>query len=886
LRVFLETYKGEPEKISYLYLGAIGNKKVGEGAPVAKATKVIYLDYNYTTQLKKGDWSRAAYFINEFNHDDTAKRLNRLDSETLKKVHEAAAGSLELGVDSGAAKTSAELLAERSSRGDIKALLLPTIRGEGKDALLQAARPIDGIQPSRANDGTFTITVDGQPEKLMAAQVGAIRDKAAGVLRDHLRRVETKASTAYNGYQSQSEVDKQHWIVAPIVKTLGRVKDPGPDLLAYVARANTDVQMAREAVNGGRFEQAAQSLASAEGAALSANKMWQAYFQGIINAGETTVTVLEITRDAAFITLGILATIATGGAAAGTLGVAEGAGATTTVVGAEVGTATAANVIAAGAPVVANLAEAVAKVSLGDKVDWGALVIDSLVQIVIARFGGKVTAGIGKALLGNPATENLASRVTEKVVHAAVMQAGSTALMVAAQNTYRALKGQNITWQNFADELVTRLTDPKSLAVIAVTGALTSAAEAKFAPRASSPMPHEPTQAPPQPRQSAATSPGIAEPIQRPPPTSTQPGQTTPAATPPRGAPTVPSHGGSSEPVSEFPKEPSAPSSERPAGGGSLGQPASRTVSTPAADVQSAGQALELDTGPQPTRPVAHAERDLESQPPGEALELDTGRQPTRPAPHGELDLGPETAVELELDHGPLTAPAPTLNERDLGDVPTGQSLKIYRGRKPLGKIPGVAKTKQTFGEASTERSGTHNRTGANYGMLNAAEIAHGLRVDYDPVAGRPRSVEYRVDAASGGTAPAEDRAFARDKTTEGAQSTNSAYEHSGLEHGHLGQREAFKGSSETELAADQFTNIVPMVPELNRLEGSPWRASEIDTMRWARQYESVTVLVEPIYDSEPDRLRDGTPIPKAVRRRVTAPDGTVLQDASFLNRN
>ncbi|MGA7803997.1 hypothetical protein [Bradyrhizobium sp.] len=478
LSVFIQTYKTEPAKISQIYLGAIGNQKVGRNSQVALATKVNYLDFNFRSEIKKASWPKAAEYLNEFNQTDIVARLKSLNSESLKALHEGAVANPGLGVDSGAAKVSAQMLAQRSAQGDTKALLLPTITGQGKDALLQAIRPIDGILPSAS--GGFTIVVDGQMENLTAGQAEQIRAKTAAVLKDHLQRVQNRASMVHDRYQSQSEVDRKHWIVSPIVKTLGSVKDPGPDLLAYVTRADTDVKSALEAVGAGRFVQAAALLANAEGAAISADKMWQAYFQGIIRAGDMTVTVLEVTRDAAFLTLGIMATIATGGAAAGALGAVEGAGATTTVLGVEVGTATAANVIAIGAPILANVAEAAAKVSMGDKVDWGALVVDTLVQVVIARFGGKVTAGISKALLGNPATESLASRVTEKVVHAAFMHVGSTTLMSLAQDTYRAARGQAITWQTFVDDLITRLIDPKSLAIVAVTGALTSAAEAKY----------------------------------------------------------------------------------------------------------------------------------------------------------------------------------------------------------------------------------------------------------------------------------------------------------------------------------------------------------------------------------------------------------------------
>jgi DNA/RNA endonuclease G (NUC1) len=285
---------------------------------------------------------------------------------------------------------------------------------------------------------------------------------------------------------------------------------------------------------------------------------------------------------------------------------------------------------------------------------------------------------------------------------------------------------------------------------------------------------------------------------------------------------------------------------------------------------------------PAPPHEKPPAQKVLEQQKANTGRE---GRQPTRAVPHAEPDLGPQTPSGLELDIGPQPRRDIPLNERDLAALPPGKGLEVYRGAKPIDKIPGVPKPQQRFGLASTEKSGTLSRSGTSYRELNAAEIVHGLRLDYDPIAGRPRSVSYQTDSASLSAGQVAERAFTKDVTVEGAQSTSAAYADSGYDRGHLAQREAFKGSAETELAVDQFTNVVPMKPELNRGAGSPWRAAEADTIKWTKQYGSVSVRVEPVYDRNPSRLRDGTPIPKAIRRTVTAPDGTILQDVSFLNR-
>lgn len=286
----------------------------------------------------------------------------------------------------------------------------------------------------------------------------------------------------------------------------------------------------------------------------------------------------------------------------------------------------------------------------------------------------------------------------------------------------------------------------------------------------------------------------------------------------------------------------------------------------------------------------------------GSGLELDTsGTWPGKgqiPS-FNEIDLGPVPKTSgLELDtSGTWRGKGETsrFNEIDLGLTPDTSGLKLYRGKKPVGEIPGVRKTPNlTFGEPSGELSGTFRRTGMHFNELNAAEMSPAqLRTEYDVTAGRPSKISYEVyQAVRAEGGQVTDRTFTRDVSTEGAQSSNKAYTNSGYDRGHLAQREAFKGYGDAEIAVDHWTNVVPMTPDLNRGAGSPWAAAERRTVDYVKPvseggqgYQSVKVVVEPVYDANPPRLSDGTPIPKAIRRTVIAPDGTVLEDASYLNR-
>ena len=76
-----------------------------------------------------------------------------------------------------------------------------------------------------------------------------------------------------------------------------------------------------QSLEEGNFIRAAGSLADCEIAANKAAGIWSSYFEGIVDTGEVTITVLEYTRDASFaMALAAGAAVATpliAGAAAG-----------------------------------------------------------------------------------------------------------------------------------------------------------------------------------------------------------------------------------------------------------------------------------------------------------------------------------------------------------------------------------------------------------------------------------------------------------------------------------------------------------------------------------------------------------------------------------------
>jgi hypothetical protein len=355
--------------------------------------------------------------------------------------------------------------------------LLPFAKGGGgKDDLVKAMRSVDSIVASSAGNG-YTILYDDERVDITSQQAEVVRKKAGGALRDNLNRVNNIRESAVSGYRGQQAVDAKHWIVAPIVKTLGGVKDPGPSLLGFAGTAAAKIASARELIENGQFASAAQAFADAEVAARQAEKMWQAYFQGIISAGEMTITVLEVTRDVAFITLAVLATVATAGAASGAIG------ATTTAFGVEVGTAATASFIATAAPIAATVGTTIYQVAMGDKVDWGMVVVDIAISLLLAKFGGSVGKGVARAAaqqIGKKIASEVAKTAIERAIHAIILHEGATVLRTTAEAVVKTFKGQEVTWQQFLDTLIARMIDPKGIAVAAVVSAVSTAAEVKY----------------------------------------------------------------------------------------------------------------------------------------------------------------------------------------------------------------------------------------------------------------------------------------------------------------------------------------------------------------------------------------------------------------------
>ena len=339
------------------------------------------------------------------------------------------------------------------------ALQTPPLPGGRVDQnpLVEAMAAVSSFKASDVASNSYTGIVNGRSVTIDEAHYQELLAKVRTVVEGVLGSVRSKAEQAAGRYEEQQKVDAKHWIVAPIVKAVGRVKDPKPYLDGYVGTAHTEAARADNALGRGDLKTPAMASANAELAASKASKMVSAYVDQIINAGEMTVTGLEyvkIASEAAFLLLATIATAGAGGAAA------------STVFGFEVGTGTAVAAIGAGWAITEEVGVGLLRASDGEKVDWGQIATHAAVQILMARFGGKVAERVGGAL-----AKRYGPRATE-LATTLIMHEANTMFATVIDDTVLALRGRPITMKQFEDELVQRMLDPRGLALAVVQSRL------------------------------------------------------------------------------------------------------------------------------------------------------------------------------------------------------------------------------------------------------------------------------------------------------------------------------------------------------------------------------------------------------------------------------
>ncbi|MBL8932585.1 MAG: DNA/RNA non-specific endonuclease [Kineosporiaceae bacterium] len=346
----------------------------------------------------------------------------------------------------------------------VAALTLPP--GDGLAAARAVMNAVDAMRPGPGM--TVETTYRGRPLVLTVPQAERVRAAAREALTKSLARSLSRAEYANDRYRAQRRINAEHPVSSRIarawsfIRTGGGHSDPGDRLGQQLLLIEVASELVRAAIGAGRFGQAAENLASVETLARRSSRLVEVYINQLIEGAESAAGGLEFTRDAAFLTLGVLAVVATGGAAAGAAPGVIGTGIGGLTVG---GTAT---VISVGAPIVAGVGVGAVRTAYGDRVDWGAIMVDAAAQVVLAKVGGRFGQGLFGRLVGNPATAGLAKKALASLTSGLATHELSQAFSVSVQHTYDALRGRDVTWEAFLEDLERRLTDPKGLFMAAV----------------------------------------------------------------------------------------------------------------------------------------------------------------------------------------------------------------------------------------------------------------------------------------------------------------------------------------------------------------------------------------------------------------------------------
>lgn len=216
------------------------------------------------------------------------------------------------------------LEAERQRREHarkIQRAFTPRVTSRDDEALIEVMGIVDSIRPSETASGLYTLVRDGELLVLTQEEYNKIRGAAQKTLLDRLGNVRQKADGAQYQYDEQRKINEDQYIVSGLVHFFGGIDDPGVDIARNVSIATVNANAAQVFIERGQLKRGAEFFTTSELFATIAKKTSQAYKDNLISTAGTTVTVLEITRDAAFAT-----TLALGAAVAAPVVAAGAAG--------------------------------------------------------------------------------------------------------------------------------------------------------------------------------------------------------------------------------------------------------------------------------------------------------------------------------------------------------------------------------------------------------------------------------------------------------------------------------------------------------------------------------------------------------------------------------
>lgn len=157
-----------------------------------------------------------------------------------------------------------------------------------------------------------------------------------------------------------------------------------------------------------------------------------------------------------------------------------------------------------------------------------------------------------------------------------------------------------------------------------------------------------------------------------------------------------------------------------------------------------------------------------------------------------------------------------------------------------------------------------------------------GFFVGYSEALRNPLWVKYRlfdVESFKRGKRPGR---FKTDDRTL-ARISHDDYTHSGYDRGHMAPNFgiATRYGREGQLATFSMSNIIPQTPTVNR---NVWKEIEmLNAKNYGRCFGEILVITGPVFDKNPERLKNGVCVPEAYYKIVLDRTGDELRALAFL---
>ena len=345
------------------------------------------------------------------------------------------------------------------------------------------AEILDGIKASVIDENKFVGDVFGIRVELTKEEIEPGREKVRQALRAKFPDIKRRSDKAYLEYKAEYNYranmpfgDRALWDLAhtnffggPSAAAPNPLdRDPGDEITEITDNVDFHIQKVDELLKANMYQKAANYLESAEKGSYRAVKPLVRWKDQDLKGAENTIAQLEAIKfgsDVALVALGGL----------GGISMAKTAGS-----------------IATGQALATQGLMIAAKYAAGDKIDWKKEGVTGLMNVIVAKFGGVLSNSLAKKLAGAGAV-TLSEEMGNKIIGALIVHEGSAVLQTSVEYVYKHNFEEGVkpaSWQDFFDQLLLRMTDPKGL-VMSVLGAAVQAAT-DFKPGAA-PPPMDPT---------------------------------------------------------------------------------------------------------------------------------------------------------------------------------------------------------------------------------------------------------------------------------------------------------------------------------------------------------------------------------------------------------